>query len=173
MELIRAPLPLQPRILVKESVVLVKRKYGLTQRSCSSFSSVFYPKHGFSKASGRTDGVFGEYFPPPQGSLNCVGGVCELLFLPLPCENKEKGEFSKTLQRECPRQPSNLPPLFGPDVLKIRDGPTTTTTIFEFISRLPIFQFGYHWMSYQMPLLHSGTQRTHKDFHLMCYQAPL
>ena len=48
----------------------------------------------------------------------------------------------------------------------IRDGPTTTTTIFEFISRGPIFDFlGYPpRMTHQMPSLHSGTQRNHKDF---------
>ena len=47
----------------------------------------------------------------------------------------------------------------------LRAGPTTTTTIFEFISRGPIFQFlGYPRMTRQMPLLHSGTQRNHKDF---------
>ena len=47
----------------------------------------------------------------------------------------------------------------------LRDGPTTTTTNFEFISRGPIFSFlGYPRMTHQMPLLHSGTQRNHKDF---------
>ena len=36
---------------------------------------------------------------------------------------------------------------------------------FEFISRGPIFHFvGYPRMTRQMPLLHSGTQRKHKDF---------
>ena len=44
----------------------------------------------------------------------------------------------------------------------LRDGPTTT--IFEFISRGPIFHFGVPPDDAPMPLLHSGTQRNHKDF---------
>ena len=46
----------------------------------------------------------------------------------------------------------------------IRDGSTTTTTIFEFILRGPIFLFGVPPDDAPNALLHSGTQRNHKDF---------
>ena len=47
----------------------------------------------------------------------------------------------------------------------IRDVPTTTTTIFEFLSRRPMFQFwGTPGCRTKVPFLHNGTQRKGKDF---------
>ena len=51
----------------------------------------------------------------------------------------------------------------------IRDSPTTTTTIFEFISRRPIFNFGYPWMSHQMPFFTVEHRENATIFHL-CHQ---
>ena len=42
------------------------------------------------------------------------------------------------------RLPGRFPELTGTNMGVIRDGLTTTTTIFEFISRGPIFHFGVH-----------------------------
>ena len=54
------------------------------------------------------------------------------------------------------------PKFFGNPL--VRDGPTTTTTIFEFISRGPIFHFwGTLGWRTKCPS-RSGTQRNHKEF---------
>ena len=59
------------------------------------------------------------------------------------------------------------------DLTSLRDGPTTTTTIFEFISRGPISHFGVppddapNALSTQW-----NTEKTTKILHLMCHQMP-
>ena len=56
---------------------------------------------------------------------------------------------------------------------EVRDGPTTTTTIFEFISRGPTFHFwGSPRMTHQMPFYTVEHRETTKIFHLMCHQMP-
>ena len=55
----------------------------------------------------------------------------------------------------------------------LSDGPTTTTTIFEFISRGPIFHFwGTTRCRAKCPLYTVEHRENTKIFHLMCHQMP-
>ena len=81
----------------------------------------------------------------------------------------KKGRTSP--DRETP--PFETPPFSGPWIYRISDGPTTTTTIFEFISRGPIFHFwGTPWWGTDCPFYTVEHRETTKMFHLMCHQMP-
>ena len=56
----------------------------------------------------------------------------------------------------------------------LRAGPTTTTTIFEFISRGPIFRFwGTPGWRTKCPFYTMEHRETTKIFHLVCHQMPI
>ena len=69
--------------------------------------------------------------------------------------------------------PAAPPPLFSQGSAQLRDGPTTTTTIFESISRGPTFHFwGTPGWRTKCPFYIVEHRETTMIFHLMCHQMP-
>ena len=64
--------------------------------------------------------------------------------------------------------------LHGPVDGRGHGSPSTTTTIFEFVSRGPPFSIlGYPPMTHQMPPIYTEEHKENiKSFHLMCHQVP-